>query len=154
MPYLIDGHNLIGKMPDIDLSDPDDERALVGRLRAHCARARKRATVVFDHGQPAGRSWALSRGAVQVVFAAHSQTADDLILNRVKRARDPHGLIVVTSDRALADAVRAHGAQVRSAEAFAAQLNGPTPHTNDKNQERPLSEKEIEEWLRLFGEKD
>ena len=57
MPLLIDGHNLIGRgqLPGLRLDDPDDEAKLVTRLRAYCARARKRATVVFDRGLPGGR---------------------------------------------------------------------------------------------------
>ena len=38
MPFLIDGHNLIGRMPGISLDDPDDEARLVAQLRAFCAR--------------------------------------------------------------------------------------------------------------------
>jgi hypothetical protein len=33
MPFLIDGHNLIGALPDLDLDDPDDEARLVERLQ-------------------------------------------------------------------------------------------------------------------------
>jgi S-adenosylhomocysteine hydrolase len=32
MPYMIDGHNLIGKLPDISLDDPNDEALLVQKL--------------------------------------------------------------------------------------------------------------------------
>jgi len=35
MPLLIDGHNLIGQIPDISLSDPDDEAKLVLLLRRY-----------------------------------------------------------------------------------------------------------------------
>ena len=54
MPILIDGHNLIGRLPDLRLDDPDDEAKLVLRLRAYAARTRKRITVVFDQGLPGG----------------------------------------------------------------------------------------------------
>ncbi len=47
MPLLIDGHNLIGRLPDLRLDDPDDEAKLVARLRTYCARTRKRITAVF-----------------------------------------------------------------------------------------------------------
>ncbi|MBL8045607.1 MAG: hypothetical protein JNL09_03645, partial [Anaerolineales bacterium] len=50
MPFLIDGHNLIGKMPGLRLDDPDDERQLVQFLRAYLARVKKSGTVVFDRG--------------------------------------------------------------------------------------------------------
>ena len=39
MPLLIDGHNLIGHLPDLSLSDPRDEVKLVARLQAYAARS-------------------------------------------------------------------------------------------------------------------
>ena len=41
MPYLIDGHNLIAKLPDIDIADPNDEAKLVTRLRGFAAKTSK-----------------------------------------------------------------------------------------------------------------
>ena len=38
MSYIIDGHNLIGVMPDIHLRQPDDEERLVARLQSYQAR--------------------------------------------------------------------------------------------------------------------
>ena len=60
MPLLIDGHNLIGRLPDLRLDDPQDEAKLVARLRVYHARTGKRVTVVFDRGLPGGRSRELS----------------------------------------------------------------------------------------------
>jgi len=51
MPILIDGHNLIGRMPVLSLADPDDERQLVTLLLAYRARTKKAVTVVFDPGE-------------------------------------------------------------------------------------------------------
>ena len=128
MPLLIDGHNLIGRgqLPGLRLDDPDDEAKLVARLRPYCARARKRATVVFDHGLPGGRS-ELSGGGVEVVFASAGRTADSILRERVRRARDPRGLTVVTSDNEVIAAARARGARVLRSEEFAAQLSAPPP---------------------------
>ena len=94
MPLLIDGHNLIGRLPDLDLDDPDDEAKLVARLRAYCIRARKHATVIFDRGLPGGRSRELSGGGVETVFASAGRTADSILRGRIHRTRDPRGLTV------------------------------------------------------------
>ena len=48
MSLIIDGHNLIGVMPDIDLADPDDEWQLVQRLRGYASAKNTALTVVFD----------------------------------------------------------------------------------------------------------
>ena len=51
--------------------------------------------------------------------------ADDRIVAEVERDRDPASLVVVTSDRALAERVRALGATVEGAGALLAQLDEP-----------------------------
>ena len=50
MPILIDGHNLIGRLPAISLQDPDDEEKLARMLSSYRARTGKSITVVFDPG--------------------------------------------------------------------------------------------------------
>ena len=56
MAYLIDGHNLIGQLPDLSLNDPNDEAKLVQKLIGFAARQQKRVVVVFDSGLPGGKS--------------------------------------------------------------------------------------------------
>jgi uncharacterized protein len=148
MPLLIDGHNLIGRLPDLDLGDPDDEAKLTARLRAYCARTGKRVTVVFDRGLPGGRSHELSGGGVEVVFAAAGGTADGILRARIRRARNPRGLIVVTSDREVIAVARARGARVARSEEFAARLSAP--RSVPAGQDVKLSAEEIEEWLKVF----
>mgnify|MGYP001088374273 CR=1 FL=1 len=149
MPLLIDGHNLIGQMPDLHLDDPEDEAKLAARLRTYCARTGRRVTVVFDQGLPGGRSRELSGGGVEVVFASPGRSADGVLRERIRRARDPRGLIVVTSDQAIGAEARARGARVVRSEAFAAQLSAPPPAV-ETGPDRHLSPQEVEEWLRVF----
>jgi len=150
MPILIDGHNLIGRLPDLRLDDPDDEAKLVLRLRAYAARTRKRITVVFDQGLPGGEAPQLSGAGVKVVFASAGRSADGVLRERIRRDSDPRGLLVVTSDVGVAAAAQARGARVMRSEEFAAQLVAPAADAAD-GRETTLSEAEVEEWLRLFG---
>ena len=149
MPLLIDGHNLIGRMPDIHLDDPDDEAKLVSRLRAYSARTRKRVTVVFDHGLPGGRSNELSGGGVAVIFASTGRQADGIIRERTRRARDPRGLTVVTSDQDIIRTAQARGARVMRSGDFAAQLDIGRSARVDEDVH--LSKDEVEDWLKLFA---
>jgi predicted RNA-binding protein with PIN domain len=153
MPLLIDGHNLIGRgrLPDLRLDDPDDEAKLVVRLRGYCSRTGKRVTVVFDHGLPGGRSWELSGGGVDVVFASAGHTADGILRERIRRARDPRGLTVVTSDRQIIATARARGARVTRSEEFAAQLRASRMVEVEDKKDVRLSAEEVEEWLSVFG---
>ncbi|RME37715.1 MAG: hypothetical protein D6793_03830, partial [Thermoflexia bacterium] len=158
MPILIDGHNLIGKTPELSLEDPDDEAKLVQRVRQYCLRHRRRAVVVFDVGLFGGTGQTLSTPEVEVVFASGRQSADDLIRNHLQRERDPRGWTVVSSDRKVQQVARALGARVISSEAFAAMLEeapGKGERAKGKGEraegkEKPsarLTEEEIQAWL-------
>ncbi|MFO7742657.1 MAG: NYN domain-containing protein [Anaerolineae bacterium] len=151
MPVLIDGHNLIGRVPDIHLEDPDDEARLVSRLQAYAGRTGKRVTVVFDRGMPGGCSENLSGGRVEVVFAPTGRNADRVLIERIRRSPNPQGLIVVTSDREVIAAAEGRGARVVHSEAFASELDA-TPVSSGAKEEAQLSEEEVEAWLAVFEE--
>ena len=153
MPLLIDGHNLIGQLPGLHLDDPDDEAKLVVRLRTYYARTNKRVTVVFDHGLPGGPSRELSSGGVEVVFAPTGRTADGILRERIRQARDPRGLMVVTSDRQVIAAAQARGARVVRSEEFAARLSTPRAvETIETERNINLSTEEVNDWLQVFGQ--
>lgn len=149
MPFLIDGHNLIGRTPGLSLADPDDEAELVRRIHQYCRRHRRRATVVFDSGVVGGRSGALSTPEVEVVFAPAGRRADDVIRERLRKARDPAGWLVVSSDREIQRMARQAGARVISSEEFVADMQA-SPYTAQEKQTLRMSEDEIQEWLDLF----
>jgi uncharacterized protein YaiI (UPF0178 family) len=77
-------------------------------------------TVVFD-----GRPFDLSAQSVEVAFATRRgpNAADHDIAARVERDPDPGSITVVTSDRELADRVRATGAEVMAAGPFRRRLD-------------------------------
>ncbi len=151
MPILIDGHNLIGHLADISLSDPDDEEQLVERLAGYRRRHRSQITVVFDAGPRGapGRPAEQRRAGVGIVYARVGRGADDTICALVRRARDRRGWRVVTSDRALQDEVRRLGATVIPAGEFARQLT-PAPQA-PAEKERPPTPGEVDAWLELFS---
>ncbi len=151
MPYLIDGHNLIGQLPGIDLQDPDDEVRLVERLRSAMGRMRTRCTVVFDAGLPGGPSRELSTPSVQVVFAHGGTTADRIIMERIRAARDPNRWIIVTNDQVIVTAARRRGMRVIASGAFVREMNAPPPITDDENPNPHIGPAELDEWLALFG---
>jgi predicted RNA-binding protein with PIN domain len=148
MPYLIDGHNLIGAFPGLSLADPQDEHKLAEILSRYAARKRRRITVFFDGGQVGGGTPHL--GLVSLRFITPPRTADDAILSFLRRERNPSAYTVVTSDSQLADHIRALGAQVIDSRSFSqvvfhAQSRGKPENTPD-------TMIDLDEWLRLFGE--
>ncbi len=154
MPLLIDGHNLIAHMPGISLQDPNDESMLVLSLRAYNARTRKKITVIFDHGVPGGWSRELSTGPVEVVFAGSHTNADRVLIERIRAAKNPSGLLVVSSDREVRQAAQGRGARVISATEFVARLLSlSAPRQAEVADDVRLSPAEVEEWMRLFTKK-
>lgn len=155
MAYMIDGHNLIGKLPDIDLDDPNDEAMLVQKLSAFAARTRKRCLVIFDKGLPGGKS-RMSNQNVTVFFAPHDANADRVMINRISGIQNPKDWTIVSSDNAvLAAAKRRKISTLKSAE-FASLMERPEPPEKlgvDESPDVRLSPKEVEEWLSLFNEK-
>ena len=152
MLVLIDGHNLIGKMPDIRLDDPHDEEKLLRRISLYRARTRRKVLVVFDSGSDykPGRKQKLAGLSVQ--YAPHGKSADQIIINRINKAQNPGQLLVVTSDRAIQRAAWQRRAKVVSAADFAAELVAPSTKAKPET-EAILSEDEVEAWLKLFQEK-
>jgi hypothetical protein len=156
MPVLIDGHNLIGKLPDVKLSDPNDEDKLIAKLKQYVQRTGKQTTVVFDPPKHSEWfAWSDDRyelRKLEIVFATMGRKADDVIRERVARAKDRQGLIVVTSDAAVANFARQCGVKnVRSSEEFARELQEAlsTPAPAEKP---AISKAELDEWLTVFKE--
>lgn len=154
MPYLIDGHNLIGKLPDIDLTDPNDEAKLVQKLIGFCGRHQTQVVVVFDQGLPGGKS-RMSTRKVTVVFASHRSNADRVMMERIRKTRDPANWTVVSSDNEVLATGRRYKMNTIKAAQFAQMLERPAPPPRpgrDVAVDVRLSGKEVDEWLSLFDD--
>lgn len=154
MQYLIDGHNLIARLPDIDLDDPDDEAKLVIKLRGFVARERKKCTVIFDGGLPGGHS-TMSSKSVKVIFASASHTnADNVIRQRIRKLSDVYNWTVISSDNEVLDFARLHKVNTKTSAEFAGDLLRK-PRIQDSRGESThvqVSKDEVNEWLDIFGD--
>jgi hypothetical protein len=158
MRYLIDGHNLIGQMPGINLSDADDEAQLVLLLRRYAnARRGRTVLVVFDRGVY-GHLQRLDGYGVTCRFARSLQDADAQLVRQIQSVSRPREWTVVTSDRSIARVAQDCDIRVISAQSFADQLRaldqprpGQVTAPGEKPRDTHLSAAEIDEWLRLFG---
>ena len=157
MPYLIDGHNLIPKIPGLDLGAIDDESQLIELLQVFCRHKRKQVEVVFDNA-PAGQPRARNFGLLVARFARSGQTADDLIQARLQRLGGAsRNWTVVSSDRQVQAAARGVRAHYVSSEAFAQLLLETLDESSASpagEEEASISEDEIDGWLALFGAED
>ena len=158
MNYLIDGHNLIARTPGLSLSDPDDEAKLVRLLRRWTAAdSRRKVTVIFDGGLPAGEAKHLSGGGVKAVFAPNNSSADAVIIRRIEAIGNPPEYVIVTSDNAVAAAATRRRIAVQPSETFAANMMsdrrfGGSDNAESKRPEAPaMNPDEMQEWLSIFG---
>jgi predicted RNA-binding protein with PIN domain len=151
---LIDGHNLIGQMPGLSLDDPDDEQKLIVMLRRYAARRHAKIIVVFDSGNPGGRSNALSGGGVTSIFAAAKHTiADKILIERIKDFPRPADWVVVSSDNQVRAVAQNRKAMLKSAQEFIGMMTAPPKGDDRSAVDEKLSAEEVDEWLKVFKKK-
>jgi predicted RNA-binding protein with PIN domain len=156
MLYVVDGHNLIPHLPGFSLRQLDDEERLVALLQVFTRVRRQRVEVFFDAAPP-GQAGPRNYGAVKAHFVHAGRTADDAIRAYLRRlgARAAQVTLVSSDHQVRAEAHALH-AQLLDSPAFAALLieaqrqaaTAPGPSSGSS-----LPPDEVEEWLRLFGEK-
>jgi uncharacterized protein len=152
MSYLVDGHNLIPKIPGLSLQQIDDEARLVELLQVFCRVRRKKVEVYFDQA-PAGRAGVRHFGLVTAHFVRQGLAADEAILARLNQLhQSARNWTVVTSDHHIQVQAHAMSAQVISSEEFSMQLSQAQQQITEKQKNQPekLNDSEIEDWLRIF----
>ena len=154
MPYLIDGHNLIPKV-GLHLNSPDDEMELVAILKEFARLKRQQVEVYFD-GAPIGQAGTRKLGTVRAHFVPLGQTADSAIRSRLKKMeKDAKNWIIVSSDHEVQNAARAVRAQIVTSDEFVKMLRAATNSApKAKTENKKLSAQEVDEWLKLFREKE
>lgn len=152
MIYIIDGHNLIPKIPGIQLTDEDDEMHLIELLQEYARLSRHTLEVFFDGAPPAGKTLQ-GGGLVHSHFIQKGVTADSAIIRYVAgRAKNARNTIVVSSDHFVQNETRALGSSILSSEQFAAELVHTLSKKSDqaKKEPPPMSEAELNIWLKMF----
>jgi predicted RNA-binding protein with PIN domain len=153
---IVDGYNVIGAGGDLglDLAQEDKEERLLRLLHAHRSRRRSREPmlVVFDghYGRLAAGPRRYSHAGIDVEWAL-GESADAVIVRRVRGAARPSEVTVVTSDAQILRAAASLGAAgVRSAE-FLEQVRRAAG--GDAPEEKPgaPSAAEVADWLERFG---
>lgn len=155
MTYLIDGHNLIPKIPGLRLDQLDDEQGLISLLSSFCEIKNCHMEVIFDAGR-VGEVRHFNHNRLKVHFVLPPAKADDAILLRLIAAkRSARNFIVVTSDRQVQERSRRSGAQVISSSIFARTLLAHVQPLSDHHQpdKSGIQDDEISYWEDLFSGK-
>ncbi|NUT35863.1 MAG: hypothetical protein HOV79_22640 [Hamadaea sp.] len=118
---VVDGYNVTKRgYPEVSLEQ--QRTRLIGALGGLAAQTRVEVTVVFDgaekvHGLPPA-----PRG-VRVLFSRKGETADELVRRLVRAEPAGRPVVVVSSDREVADGVRRHGAYPMAADSLLRRLS-------------------------------
>jgi uncharacterized protein len=152
---MIDGHNLIPKVPGLSLRAVDDEIQLIELLQEFCRMQRKQVEVYFDNA-PAGQQGVRRYGSVTAHFVRQGSSADAAIRQRLGRlGKAAPNWTVVSSDEAVQSSARYVRAQVIGSEAFVglmrSSFQGNSAPGIDPGS-APVHPDEVEEWLKLFGD--
>jgi predicted RNA-binding protein with PIN domain len=153
MPYLVDGNNVMAQRVGWHRDKAKARRRLMDELARFAQGVRVRVAVVFD-GAPEqhfadGSSY---KGAVRVFYSERGSNADERIKRMVEATRERRTLIVVTSDRELADYVRRCGAPVLRSGEFRRKMEEAESRAAVQTVEaEPGAGVELGEWMRYFG---
>ena len=154
MQYLIDGHNLIPKLPGLSLSDPDDEEQLLALLSNWARNSRHKVTVFFDRA-PLGKAGTHRGSPVIAVFVPDGKTADSAINDALARLKNAaRNVTVVSSDRMVQAAAREARAKVLKSEDFATDLFELRRISDPAGENSSLTPEEIADWEKFFSSKN
>lgn len=155
----MDGHNLISKIPSLDLGMVDDEERLIELLNRYGEHSHDQLEVYFD-GASVGQAGRRRYGRVVVHFIPKASTADEAICRRLSTlGKAARAWVVVTSDRSVQAAAREVHAGVVKSEDFKRILQAALqsePSNAEPGATPPISPAEVDEWLNIFkaGKKD
>ena len=82
-------------------------------------------------------------------FARGGQSADEILIARMRATSDPGTRAVVSDDQEIVRTARSQGFEVLGVAAFGAMLQ-PTPGSRP-SRDRPLRPHEVEDWMKWFG---
>ncbi len=128
---------------------------LIRLLKAYLLNKKVEITVVFDGKYPAlGADGFGSHHSLRVVFSNQPFKADPLIKNLIEREEHPKGLFVVTDDSDIIESAKSYQVGTLSPVSFHSRLVKRRQDEDVYNKFGPnLTDKEVDDWLQIFGEK-
>ena len=157
--YLVDGYNFIHYIPRfrsfLDSSLEHARNALIHFLGNYQSKRKVKITIVFD-GDEVGyvEKPPPSNKLLKIIYSKPPEKADPIIKRLIQRTKNRKSLFLVSADNELIRFSNQQGAQVLSPEEF---YHRTSKHPNqdqvDQKYNSHVSENEVDEWLKLFGEK-
>lgn len=153
--YLLDGYNIIHAIPSLKktlLHNADSARELLIHAAGRFALSKKiRCTVVFDGFSPDNAAKNSVHAPVHVVYSS-PLSADAKIKQMIERSTKRSLLVIISSDREILSFAKTCSCQTHTSKHFSNLLSGTDESVTEKS-DTQLSPSQINEWLKIFGEK-
>ncbi len=146
--YIIDGNNLIGKIPNLMKLQQKDKQAsrekLALMIQRYFHNKKTNVTLHFD-GHPGPK---IHAGKIKLVYSENI-TADEKIKKQISESKSPKTLTVITADSNLSQFARVCSCKVITSDNFAAQIF----KSDSSIDEQAIIEsmKNDDEFKKLFG---
>lgn len=153
--FIIDGYNVVHTIPSLKKTlahDADTARELLIQSVAQLTHRRKfRCTIVFDGSPPANSSKQSPHAPVHVMYS-FPHSADAKIKQIIEQSKNRSSLVIISSDREILNFARVCSCQTHTSKHFANLLSESDDALPEKT-DTALSPSQINEWLKIFGEK-
>ncbi len=145
MPILIDGNNLLHRLPRGARDREGVRRLILEQTRGE----RVSVLILFDGFAGPGAPPREYLGQVTLEYSGPA-TADDTIIKRIPHGSPAQNWVVVTDDQDLARRSRDRGASVRSLSAWLGR-RGARRQSRGRPTARALNRNEVAEWEQFFA---
>ncbi|NOZ63070.1 MAG: NYN domain-containing protein [Calditrichaeota bacterium] len=156
--YLIDGYNVIHKIPELrsamKTSLEKARNALIRRILTYLATKKIEITLIFDGddvgfvGNPYER-----KRRLHIYYSHAPEKADPLIKRFIRQKADSAQLFLVTEDNDLINFGKSRGVKNISPAQFYQLLRKEAQQTQlDQKFDKPMTEEDLATWLKIFGE--
>lgn len=146
--YYIDAFNLIHKIePILDSAAPHATLIQYIAAKNLTGSATNKVVIVFDGYEPKGQ---LLDGPYEIAFGRNC-SADDIIKERVSKAKNKRQIVVVSDDHSVRDHARGEGARVMHIEEFLKPAQKVKRRSGEYD-EKPVSDELREDLEKELGE--
>ncbi len=153
--YIIDGYNLVHAIPALKKTlahNGETARELLIHSIAQLTHRKKiRCTIVFDGVTPNKASKQSNHAPLHVIFSS-PLNADAKIKQMIEHSKNRPLLVIISSDREILNFAKVCSCQTHTSNYFANLLSETSDSVTEKS-DAPLTNAQIDEWLKIFGDK-
>lgn len=123
MHYFLDGYNMLFRLVHDEKDLQSQRESFIHDLNKKISLLNLNVSIVFDAAFRIGERSRSHYNALEILYSAEGETADNYILDELKNISHPRQVTVVTSDKNLARLARCQSVHTESVEEFIQWLN-------------------------------